>query len=241
MSKNKSRTYAINTAAFFCFLMALTLIVLLRVFRNESFLAWYAKYTDTLLSYEIWMQTYGATWISVIFIFINYILKALIPWFPISCICVASAVMFEWYYAVLINLAGLIILFTLKFLWGRKFGGGNAEKILEKYGAVHNFIDNSTLGSGVVLFLLRLIPCMPVNSVSCLYGTTNIAYVQYIAISCLGFTYKLLSYVIIGRNVFDPASASFIVPFILLFFFSGMVLLSLSGALSIKGINKNNN
>lgn len=239
MNKNKSRTYALNAAAFFCFLTSLSLIVLLRVFRHESFLAWYAKYTDTLVSYEIWMQTYGATWISVVFIFINYILKALIPWFPISCICVASAVMFKWYHAMLINLAGLIILFTIKFYWGRKFGGGNAEKLIEKNDAVHKFIDSSKFGSNVVLFFLRLIPGFPVNSVSCLYGSTNIAYAKFIVISCLGFTYRLFSYIVIGRNVFDPASASFIVPFILLSFFSGIVMLSLSGALSIKGINNN--
>ena len=76
---------------------------------------------------------------------------------------------------------------------------------------------------------------MPVNSVSRLYGTTEIPYGRYMLISVLGFTYKLFSYTIIGRNVFDPASASFIVPLILLFIFSGIVLLSLSGAIGIFG------
>lgn len=226
----------LNTMAFICFLLALVLIVLLRVFRLDTFLEWYARYNDTLLTYEIWMQTYGATWISVLSILVNYALKALIPWFPIPCLCVVSGVLFEWYYALLINIAGMIILFTIKFFWGRKFGGGNAEKILAKYDTAHNFIDSSKLGSRLVLFVLRFVPCVPVNSVSCLYGTTNIPYYKYIVISVLGFTYKLFSYTIIGRNVFDPASASFIVPFILLLIFSGMVLLTLSGAFGIRSV-----
>ncbi len=226
----------LNTMAFVCFLLALGLIVLLRVFKLDAFTEWYARYNDTLLSYEIWMQTYGATWISVVSILVNFALKALIPWFPIPCLCVVSGVLFKWYYALLINIAGIIILFTIKFFWGKKFGGGNAEKFLEKFDTAHNFIDSSKLGSRLVLFVLRFVPCVPVNSVSCLYGTTNISYLKYIAISVSGFTYKLFSYTIIGRNVFDPASASFIVPFIILLIFSGVVLLTLSGAFGIRSL-----
>ena len=55
-------------------------------------------------------------------------------------------------------------------------------------------------------------------------------------ISVAGFLYKAMTYIIIGRNVFDPASASFIVPFIPYILFSGMIFLSLSGA--IEGGNK---
>ena len=228
----------LNTMAFVCFLLALILIVLLRVFRSESFLEWYARYNDTLTYYEIWMQTYGATWISVISILVNFALKALVPWFPIPCLCVVSAVLFEWYYAIIINIAGMVVLFTIKFFWGKRFGGGNAEKILAKYDTAHNFIDSSKLGSGLVLFLLRFMPCIPINSVSCLYGTTYISYWSYIIISVAGFTYKLFSYTVIGRNVFDPASVSFVLPFILLLIFSGMALLFLSGAFEIRSLTK---
>ncbi len=234
MNKSKSRIYMLNTMAFICFVLVLALVILLRVFKLDSFLGWYGRYIDTLASYEIWMQTYGATWISVALILVNFTLKALIPWFPIACLCVVSGVLFEWYYALLINLAGMVILFTIKFFWGKKFGGGNAEKILSRYDTAHNFIDSSKLGSRLVLFILRLVPCVPVNSVSCLYGTTYISYWQYILISVMGFTYKLFSYTIIGRNVFDPASASFIVPLIILLFFTGLMLLTLSGAIGIR-------
>ena len=185
------------------------------------------------------MLTYGASITTVLLIFINFFLKAAIPWFPIACICVASGVLFEWYYALLINLAGMALLFTAKFLWGRRFGGGNAEKILAKYETAYEFIDKSRLGSGVVLFFLRLVPCIPVNSVSSLYGSTDISYQRYIIISVLGYAYKLFSYTLIGRSVYDPASASFVVPLILLLIFSGMMLLSLSGALELtKLLNK---
>ena len=233
LKKEKSIRYILNVSAFLCFVFALGLAVLLRLFKSEQFLGWYSKYTETLLSYEIWMQAYGASAVSVIFILLNYTVKAVIPWFPISCICVVAGALFSWYYAVIINIAGLVILFSIKFMWGRKFGGGNAEKILRKYDSVYNFIDKSKTGSPLVLFVLRFMPSIPVNSVSGLYGATDITYGKFILISLSGFAYKLFSYTVIGRNVFDPASASFVVPFMVLSVFSGMALLLISGVLSI--------
>lgn len=233
MKKEKSIRYALNIAAFLCYIFALVLVVLLRLFKAEAFLEWYSRYTDTLVSFEMLMQAYGASAVSVIFILLNYAVKAVIPWFPISCICVVSGVLFSWYYAIIINTIGLIILFSIKFLWGRKFGGGNAEKILRKYDSVYNFIDKSKTGSPMVLFVLRFMPNIPVNSVSGLYGATDISYVTFILTSLGGFAYKLFTYTVIGRNVFDPASASFIIPFIALAVFSGTALLAISGMISI--------
>lgn len=234
MQNKKNKAYGFSSAAFFCFLLALVLIVLLRLFNTEEFLRWYDGYEETLKNFEMWIQTYGATWVSVLVILINYTIKAFIPWFPLSCICVASAVIFKWYIAVAINVVGMSIYFIAKFLWGRKHGGGNAEKILAKYDRAHTFIDSSKAGSKLVLFFCRLTPGIPLGSVSTLYGSTDIKLWEYIIISLLGFSYKILSYVTIGRNVFDPASFGFIAPFIPLLIFSGLVLLSVGGVVSLK-------
>lgn len=223
-----------------CFLFVLALLFLLRLFNTDSFLGWYSRYTDTLTEFEVWLENYGATPLAVVIILFNYALKAVIPWFPVSCICVASAVLFKWYYALAINLAGLAVLFILKFLWGRTNGGGNAEKLLSKYDAAHRLVDECKLGSDVVLFFSRLIPSIPINSVSCIYGTTEIPLGKFLLISELGFLPKAVSYIIIGRNVFDPASASFVVPFIPLILFSGMVFLSLGNAVGKNEEKKKN-
>lgn len=232
--KRKNKSYAFTTSAFICFLLALALIVLLRLFSTDEFNRWYNGYTKSLSDFELWIQTYGATWVSVLVILINYTIKAFIPWFPLSCICVASAVLFKWYIAVAINVAGMSIYFTAKFLWGRKHGGGNAEKILARYDRAHKFIDSSKAGSKAVLFFCRLLPGIPIGSVSTLYGSTDITLPWYLIISITGFLYKILSYVTIGRNVFDPASFGFVAPFIPLLIFSGLVLLSVGGVVSLR-------
>lgn len=227
-------------ASFICFTLVLALIVLLRLFQIEQVVVWYNKYTDTLNSYEQWTQHNGATLLSVVVILFNFALKAVIPWFPISCIMVAAGVLFKWYFAVAINIAGLVILFSIKYFWGRRFGGGNAEKILAKYDNAHKFIDKGKLGSKLTLFIVRLIPCLPINAVSQLYGTTGLEFYKYVLISVAGFSYKIFSYTIIGRNVYDPMSARFVVPFILLFFFSGVVLLSISGVEGLSAMRLKN-
>lgn len=222
-----------NFAAFICFALAFALIVFLRLTESESVIMWYNKYTDTLDSFERWIQAYGATWYSVLIILFNFALKSFIPWFPISCICVATSVLFKWYFSMAIDIIGLAILFSINYHYGKRKGGGNAEKILSKYDKAHNFVDSSKLGSAVVLFFLRLIPCLPINSVSRLYGTTDIGYGKYLVVSLLGFSYKLFTYTIIGRSVYDPMSARFFVPFILLFVFSGFALLGLNGVIGL--------
>ncbi len=236
MKKSKSLSYSLRLLALICFATVLALLVLLRVFHTEQFLRWYERYTETLYEFETWIENYGATPLAVIIILVNYALKAVMPWFPVSCICVASAVIFKWYEALIINIAGLIILFALKFAWGKHFGGGNAEKLLMKYDFLYKLVGESKFGSGAVLFFSRLLPSIPINSVSCLYGTTDMPMWKFLVISLAGFFYKAMTYIIIGRNVFDPASASFIVPFIPHILFSGIIFLSLSGA--IEGGNK---
>ena len=81
-----------NFAAFICFLLSLTMIIILRLSQMPSALEWYGKYTDALTSFEQWIQQNGATWYSVLIILANFMLKAVIPWYPISCICVACGV-----------------------------------------------------------------------------------------------------------------------------------------------------
>lgn len=228
----KKRSTALNFAAFLCFSCALVLIILLRMFQIDEVLEWYNKYTETLISYEEWIKQNGRTFLSAVIILVNFAIKAYIPWVPISFLMVISGALFEWYIAVLINIFGMIILFSMKFLFGRTYGGGNAEKILSHYDKAHTFIDKGKLGSRMVLFFSRLMPGVPTGAVSQLYGTADISLFQFLLISVLGFSYKTFSYTVIGKNVYDPMSASFIVPLMFLFLFTGVAILMLNGVIS---------
>lgn len=229
-----------NVLAFFSFALAIALVVLLSFFATEEFSRWYNQYNTTLIGYEHWIETYGATFVAVVVILLNYLIKSFVPWFPISCLCVASAVIFRWYIAAAINVAGLAVFFIIRFYKGRKHGGGKAEKLLEKYDKPHRFVESGKAGSKALLFFARLIPGIPLGAVSVFYGSTKIGLKEYLIVSLFGISYKLFSYITIGRHVFDPASISFVGPFIPLLVLAGLVLLSLGGVISVanKGLSE---
>lgn len=228
---SEKRSNVLRITALILFIVALVLIVALRLFENEHFREWYTDYADTLMTYQKWVEANGTSLLSVVIILINFLLKAVIPWFPITIIMFSTGLIFKWYYALLINLLGVIILFTVKFYWGKKWGGGNAEKILGHYDKAHYFIESGRLGSKATLFLLRLTPFMPINSVSQLYGTTTMKYRDYILVSLAGFTYKMFSYTAIARNIYNPLSSGFIGTLLALLIVSGLLLLAMDGTI----------
>ncbi len=232
-NREEARFKALNIAAAVCFFVAILLVIVLQLMRIDSISQWYGKYTDTLMRFEQNIENMDNRWLAVLVIELNFVIKAIIPWLPISFLCVISGVMFKWYIAILINLIGLIMLFTVKYFWGKNLGGGNIHKFITRYEKVYDIIKNDSVGRPLVLFGARLFPCLPINTISQIYGAINYEYWKYILISIAGFSYKLFSYTVIGRNVYDPLSAKFIVPFIPLFLISSVALLVLNGAITV--------
>lgn len=233
MDKNETRlSRSLRIIAFLFFVAALSLIILLRIFEKPKFMEWYGRYANMLVSYQNWVQQYGQTFWTIAILLAGFVLKALIPWLPITVMLFVSGAIFDWYIAIPINFVGSVMLFTIKFFWGRRWGGGNTELILRRYDNAHIFVDKGKVGSKMVLFFSRMTPLVPINSVSQLYGTTTMPYWQYILISILGFSYKLFSYTMIGRNIFNPLSSSFFMPVIGLFIISGLVLLLINAVIT---------
>ena len=70
---------------------------------------------------------------------------------------------------------------------------------------------------------------MPINSISGIYGSFDFGYGKFVLLSVIGFLPKLISFTFVGRNLYDPLSPGFLVPIMLLMFFSGISLLSVNG------------
>lgn len=235
----RARFKALNIAAAACFLVAVLLIAALRLLQVESIAQWYSRFTDTLMRFEQNIENMDNRWLAVLVIEFNFLIKAVMPWVPISCLCVVSGVMFKWYIALFINITGLFMLFSIRYFWGARFGGGNAKKLLSKSNEAYNFVTHQSVGSPLVLFAVRFIPCLPINTISQVYGSLNYKYWKYLLISFAGFAYKIFSYTVIGRNVYDPLSAKFILPFIPLFLFASVGLLVVNGAMTFTITAKN--
>lgn len=211
---------------------AFACIILMVSLRYENLWVWYEKYNEALRSLEKYILSIEPQWLFVAVIGAVYLLKTFVPILPLSTICFITGVVLPTYLAIQVNLGGVILIMTIRYYWGKYRGKGATWYFIKKNTTLRELIEQEGSGNPWLLFALRLLPLAPLNSISRLYGAMDFGYTNYMIISLLGFLPKLISYTIIGRNVYDPFSAAFLTPIILLLLISGLLLLSLNAVWS---------
>lgn len=93
-------------------------------------------------------------------------------------------------------------------------------------------------GNPIILFALRIIPFVPANPVSSLYGNMQMNYRSFLTISLLGYLLKLISFTAVGYNISEPFSSKFIVPVIAVLYLAGFLLFGVNAIL--KYVDKRN-
>lgn len=165
---------------------------------------------------------------ALLVILLLFFLKAFVPIVPLSVIFIASGMVFGDVSSAIINILGFSLLCTVKFLWGKKYGGGGTRRFLSKVSSVEKFMKLHSTGNKWMLVLLRFIPFMPVNTVSRLYGATSIKLYEFIFYSVLGYLPRLISWGVVGCNITNPFTFSFTAPIIVLLDITGISLLLLN-------------
>lgn len=222
----KKKPNLMTLTAFLLIFTAFLLFVFLVFFKIPVLKMWYEEYQHFLDNLELRVAALGGKRIIIISIFFLFSLKAVlpIPIFPISCVCVISSMVFSTAASLIINIAGFVLLFALRYY----IGAGErtlSYKILKSYDEIWKFVEHDSGANPWILLGCRVIPLFPVNTVSNIYGSMKYNFRKYLLLSVLGFLPKIFSYTIIGRNAFNPFSASFIVPLMFSTLFSGIGLL----------------
>lgn len=229
-AKNKTRKAILNFTGCFLLILAAMFVGVLIISRSPEIIRWYSTYQDTLVELENRVMSINNTntlmFVSVVMLL--YLVKSVIPILPISAMCFLTGAVMSVYAALAVNICGLVMMMTLKFYWGKKLGGGGVHKILKMNGDILTMFKHDGKASPWLLFVFRLVPSFPVNSVSQLYGAMNYKYLDFIIISLGGFMPKLVSYTIVGRNIFDPLSSSFLTPLIVIFSITGISMLTIN-------------
>lgn len=227
MTKNEKRHRNLKRLSVACFIAAAVLLIvsyaltLPEVQRSLAEInAWFVRIEDFIARYDVF-AAFGI--LMLLFAF-----KSIISIIPFSVLFIASGAVFNPFVAVIVNLLGFTVMTSVKFFWGRRFGGGKAHKILAQYEKTARFMDLNGNGNMWMLALLRFIPFVPMGAVSRAYGATKMKFAPFTALSLAGFLPRLISWSVIGINIFDPFSPSFIAPFIILLIISGSSLLVLN-------------
>lgn len=214
-----------NAAGIALLISAAAVSVVVYLLRYDQLWLWYKVYQEKLLEAEQFIQSLGISWKFVLAMLIVFLVRTFIPFLSASAICVLTGVVLPSYWALIVNFLGIIIMMSIKYFEGMKFGSGNAWKIISKNERARKIIESSGKVNKALLFALRLIPGFPLGSVSRIYGSLRFPYWQFILLSAAGFAPKLLSYTFMGTNVFDPLSSAFLVPLMIALIISGASLL----------------
>lgn len=202
------------------FIIVWSLICRVGVFEEK-----YRAYTIWLSNLEIKIASINNLWVLVICILLMYFIKTVYPLYPISILSMATAMVFDVPHAIAINSAGMIILFSVRYMTGVWSGGGNLGKLINKNVWIQSFVSGSDgKGSAWLLLACRLVPGMTISNVSMLYGSMGFPFVQFMLISYSGYLPKMLFYVVIGSNVSNPFSLSFSIPTMIMFLLTGTSL-----------------
>lgn len=225
MKKHWTRSGIMNAAGIALLISAAAVSVVVYLLRYDQLWLWYKVYQEKLLEAEQFIQSLGISWKFVLAMLIVFLVRTFIPFLAVSAICVLTGVVLPSYWALIVNFLGIIIMMSIKYFEGMKFGSGNAWKIISKNERARKIIESSGKVNNALLFALRLIPGFPLGSVSRIYGSLRFPYWQFILLSAAGFAPKLLSYTFMGTNVFDPLSSAFLVPLMIALIISGASLL----------------
>lgn len=214
-----------NLAGCMLLIAAAAAAVLVYLLRYERLWVWYKVYQEKLLDVERFIQSLGVSWKFVLSMLFLFLVRTFIPFLSVSAICVLTGAVLPSYWAMAVNFIGVLIMMSIKYFEGERFGSGNAWKFISKNESARRIMENSGKVNKWLLFALRMIPGFPLGSVSKIYGSIKFPYWQFLLLSAAGFAPKLLSYTFMGTNVFDPLSPAFLMPLIIALTISGVSLL----------------
>lgn len=203
--------------------------VLLFLLQYEHLWRWYATIRRELAELEIRISMLENKWVFILVVFLLFAVKSFIPIYPTPTVCFLTGAVLPMYLSVPVNAVGFCILLLIRYYTGKLFGAGKAWELIRKNERLRRLIEQNGRGNSSLLIILRLLPLMPVNTISGVYGSLEFGPGQFLLLSVIGYMPKIISFTFIGSNVFDPLSAEFIVPIMIFAFVSGISLICVNG------------
>ena len=234
--KKKTISRILLLSSVFSFLVAAGLIVILFLLQIDTVREKYDQYLYVLQEFEMRVAALQSRWLILVVIFLLFLLRSLSMMYPYPMIFIITAMVFPPYQSFFINLLGMAFTFAFRYYTGYEMGEGTLNVALKKYPTVLSAMEEDGKGNPIILLALRMVPSLPINTISHFYGSLEYSFPRYMALSVAAYIPKLISYSFIGENVYDPFSADFFVPMIVLLLFTGFSLLILRSFLGVSSL-----
>lgn len=125
-------------------------------------------------------------------------------------IYVASGLLFPFPLAILADICGSIVMFSLPYLIGKRLGSDAVHYITTKYPKVEMIKKLRSNQDFKFTLIVRIISIVPLDLVSLYMGAVRVNYPQYLLGSTLAFIPTMILLTIMGQNAVDPGSPQFI-------------------------------
>lgn len=231
--KEKTISRILLVSAVTSFIVAVALTVILFLLQIDSVREKYDQYLYILQEFEMRVAALQSRPLILIVIFLLFLLRSLSMMYPYPTIFIITAMVFPPYQSFLINVLGMVFTFAFRYYTGYEMGEGTINIALKKYPAILEAMEEDGKGNPIILLALRMVPSVPINTISHFYGSLEYSFPRYMLLSVGAYIPKLISYSFIGENVYDPFSADFFVPMIVLLVFTAICLLVLRSFLGV--------
>ena len=130
-----------------------------------------------------------------------YGLKSLSVVFPLTALFVSVGAIYPFWIAILINILGLSVSFTIPYLVGRFSGGGLVSAISHKFPKAQKMVNYSHDNNLFASYISRAVVVVPGDVVSMIHGALRMPYRPYLLGSLLGVMPEMLVQTYIGAQL----------------------------------------
>lgn len=170
---------------------------------------------DTFSLQKISYYVFQHPLLAAIVFLLLYAAKSFTVVFPILVLQIAVGNIFPIPSALVINLAGILIVLTIPYTIGKHVGMETVSKLIQKYPRFAKIIDVQQKNSLFLCFFLRIISCLPGDVVSMYFGATNTPLWQNLLGGTLGILPGMVLATFMGDSIQNPSSPEFWVSAIL--------------------------
>ena len=160
---------------------------------------------------NITAYTPGNVWLAVAILLGLFAVKSISLFIYSGILYAASGVMFSLPFALLVNLAGTVIMVSIPYWIGREAGEPIVEHIRTKYPKVSKLEEYRSGNEIWTSAIARLISILPSDPLSMYMGAVQTSYTRYLIGSLIGFLPDIITFAIIGMGASDSHSPQFIV------------------------------
>lgn len=148
--------------------------------------------------------------LAVIVILLLYALMSLTVVFPLAILFLASGIIFPTWIAILINILGLAITFTIPYWIGRYFGDEAIEEIYNRFPKVKEVTKYQNSNVFFACFITRVVGFLPGDIVSIYFGACKTKFPVYLLGGISGCLLSIITTTILGEKLNNPFTKEFL-------------------------------